>query len=80
MKRSSGRAAFGRRDFVAAKSSAEKVIGTASKLLAGKVEEVLSSAHGVAAMIDDQGEDHQAIEVLVERPGRSSEKAAWRRP
>jgi hypothetical protein len=64
---SSGRAAFGRRDFVAAKSSAEKVIGTASKLLAGKVEEVLSSAHGVAAMIDDQGEDHQAIEVLVER-------------
>ena len=64
---SAGRTAFGKRDFVAARDSAERTIGEARKLLVGKVEEVLSSAHGVAAMIDDQGEDHQAIETLVER-------------
>lgn len=64
---SAGRTAFGKRDFVAARDSAERTIGEARKLLVGKVEEVLSSAHGVAAMIDDQGEDHQAIETLVVR-------------
>jgi hypothetical protein len=64
---SEGQAGFAKREYVPVAASADKIMVAARKLQADKVEEVLASAHGVVAMIDDRGEDHQAIEALLER-------------
>lgn len=62
-----GRNEYTKRDYVPAAARADKAVAEATKLQAAKVEEVLASALGVVAMIDDKGEDHQAIESLLDR-------------
>ncbi len=62
-----GQATFGKREYVSAAAMAEKTVTAAVKVQEEIVEEVLAAAHGVVAMIDDQGQDHQAIESLLER-------------
>ncbi|MDW5563150.1 MAG: hypothetical protein SA339_07980 [Methanomassiliicoccus sp.] len=59
--------AFGRREYAAALDLSDKVALDARKLQADKVEEVLESAYGVVAMVEDKGEDHRAVEVLLDR-------------
>jgi hypothetical protein len=64
---SDGQAAFGKREYTAAMASADAAAIAARRLQGQKVEEVLASAHGVVAMIEDKGEDHQTLETLLDR-------------
>jgi hypothetical protein len=61
-----GQTLFGKREYLPAIAAADEVIQASKELRTTRVEEVLAAAQGVVAMIDDQGQDHRAIEKLVD--------------
>jgi len=69
-----GRTAFGKRDYNAALAAAESACATAERLQADMVNDVLTSAGGMLAMIEDNGEERQRLEELLESSRRSLEE------